>query len=88
MRAADMLDYWTSFARNAAPVAAGGPAWKPFAADRAYMQFADAPYLSHNLMPGMFELHEQAMCRRRASGTQSWNWRTGATAPVLPEGAC
>jgi len=86
--AAAMLDYWTSFARDAAPVAAGGPAWRPFADDRAYLQLADMPYLSHHLMPGMFELHEQAMCRRRASGTQSWNWRTGATAPVLPEGGC
>jgi para-nitrobenzyl esterase len=86
--AAAMLDYWTSFARNAAPVAAGGPAWKPFATGRAYMQFADMPYLSHDLMPGMFEAHEQAMCRRRASGAQSWNWRTGSTAPVLPEGGC
>jgi para-nitrobenzyl esterase len=84
--AAAMLDYWTSFARSAAPVAAGAPAWRSFGDGGAYMQFADMPYLSRDLMPGMFDLHEQAMCRRRTSGTQSWNWRTGSTAPVLPDG--
>jgi para-nitrobenzyl esterase len=84
--AAAMLDYWTSFARNGAPVAVHGPVWKPFAGDDAYMHFADAPELSRGFMPGMFALHEQAMCRRRASGTQSWNWRTGSTAPILPDG--
>ena len=84
--AAAMLDYWTSFARGAAPVAAGAPAWRSFGDGGAYMQFADRPYLSRDLMPGMFELHEQAMCRRRASGAQSWNWRAGSTAPVLPAG--
>ena len=34
-------------------------------------------------MPGMYELHEQIMCRRREAGTQSWNWRTGSIAPVI-----
>jgi para-nitrobenzyl esterase len=32
----------------------------------------------------MYALHERVMCRRRAEGSQSWNWRTGSTAPVLP----
>lgn len=86
--AAAMLDYWTSFARDAAPVAAGAPAWRPVGDGGAYMQFADMPYLSHDLMPGMFDLHEQAMCRRRAGGAQSWNWRAGSTAPVLSDGGC
>ena len=83
---AAMLDYWTSFARNAVPAAAGGPAWRPFASGGAYMQFADKAYLSRALMPGMFDLHEQVMNRRRGSGTQSWNWRTGSIAPPLPAG--
>ncbi|MET0308709.1 MAG: carboxylesterase family protein [Sphingomonas sp.] len=83
--AAAMLDYWTSFARNAAPAATGAPAWKPFSAGGAYMAFADMPNLARSFMPGMFELHEEAMCRRRASGTQSWNWRIGSIAPELPQ---
>jgi para-nitrobenzyl esterase len=79
-----MLDYWTSFARNGTPSSTGGPAWLSFNAAGAFMQFGESPSASAGLMPGMYELHEQVMCRRRAQGSQSWNWRTGATAPVLP----
>jgi para-nitrobenzyl esterase len=73
-----MLDYWTSFARS-------GSAWEPFAPSRAYMEFGDAPKVSKPFMPGMFELHEQVMCRRRQDGSQSWNARAGSIAPVLPK---
>lgn len=81
---AAMLDYWTSFARNGKPVAAGSAVWGPLAAGGAYMHFADTPRAETGLMPGMYALHERVMCRRRAEGSQSWNWRTGSTAPVLP----
>lgn len=79
-----MLDYWTSFARNGTPSSTGGPAWLPFNAAGAFMHFGESPSASTGLMPGMYELHERVMCRRRAQGSQSWNWRTGGTAPVLP----
>ncbi|HEY0940841.1 MAG TPA: carboxylesterase family protein [Steroidobacter sp.] len=79
-----MLDYWTSFARDGRPSAAQGRAWESFQPNRAYMIFGDTPRLSKAFMPGMYELHEQIMCRRRASGTQSWNWRAGSLAPPLP----
>ncbi|MBV9748442.1 MAG: carboxylesterase family protein [Acetobacteraceae bacterium] len=79
-----MLDYWTSFARTGTPVSAGGPAWRPFAAGDAVMEFGAAPRLLTSFMPDMFPLHEEVMCRRRSAGTQSWNWRAGSTAPVLP----
>ena len=79
-----MLDYWTSFARSGRPSATNGPAWESFAPNSAYMNFADAPQVSRQFMPGMFELHEQVMCRRRQDGTQSWNARAGSIAPVLP----
>jgi para-nitrobenzyl esterase len=80
-----MLDYWTSFARSGRPSTTNGPAWEPFASSGAYMNFGDAPRLSRQFMPGMFELHEQVMCRRRQDGTQSWNSRAGSIAPVLPK---
>ncbi|WGM37283.1 carboxylesterase family protein [Caulobacter sp. NIBR1757] len=78
-----MLDYWTSFARNGRPVAENGPDWEAFGTNRAYVTFGKAPVLSRQFMPGMYELHEQVMCRRRQGG-QSWNWRSGSLAPVLP----
>jgi len=79
-----MLDYWTSFARSGRPTAANGPSWEPFAPSRSYITFGDTPQLSKRFMPRMYELHEQIMCRRRHAGTQSWNWRTGSIAPVIP----
>lgn len=78
-----MLDYWTSFARSGRPSVMNGPAWELFAPSRAYMTFGNVPRLSSRFMPGMYELHEQIMCRRRQAGTQSWNWRTGSIAPVI-----
>ena len=47
------------------------------------MLFGDAPSVRLGLMPGMFELHEQAMCRRRATGVLAWNWNTGLASPPL-----
>jgi para-nitrobenzyl esterase len=38
-------------------------------------------------MPGMYELNEQVVCRRRASGTQAWNWNVGIVSPTLPPAA-
>lgn len=78
-----MLDYWTSFARGDRPSATNGPAWESFAPSSSYMSFGDAPKLATQFMPGMYELHEQIMCRRRAAGMQSWNWRTGSVAPII-----
>ena len=54
---------------------------------RAYMHFADAPRPSNNLFPGMYALHEAAVCRRRASGDQPWNWNVGIISPPLPSQA-
>ncbi|WP_262690066.1 carboxylesterase/lipase family protein [Kordiimonas aestuarii] len=79
-----MLDYWTSFARDGQPTAANGPDWNAFALEQAYMNFADVPVAGRQFSPGMYELHEEIMCRRRATGAQSWNWRTGFIAPPLP----
>jgi para-nitrobenzyl esterase len=79
-----MLDYWTSFARNGRPTAANGPAWDAFAPNEAYMSFAETPRMATHLLPGVYALQEEIMCRRRASGAQPWDWRAGSLAPVLP----
>lgn len=79
-----MLDYWTSFARDGRPSAQHAPAWEVFAPRRAYMHLGASPRASTQLLPGVFELHEQVACRRRQDGRQSWNWRSGSTAPIVP----
>ena len=79
-----MMGYWASFARDGVPSAEGVAAWPAFGTDKAYMAFEKTPVPGEDLMPGMFELHEETMCRRRAEGTQAWNWNTGIASPVLP----
>jgi para-nitrobenzyl esterase len=79
-----MLDYWTSFARNGTPVAAKAPEWHPYAHGGSFMWFRDVPTLSAGLMPGMFSLNEEVICRKRATGTVEWNWNVGLASPVLP----
>jgi para-nitrobenzyl esterase len=81
---AAMAAYWVSFARDGVPAAASQPKWQPYATDRAYMAFADAPRPGTHLLPGMFELNEQVVCRRRAKGGIPWNWNIGTVAPPLP----
>ena len=79
-----MVAYWTSFAKTGRPSAAGAAAWKPYAPQGPYMAFRDKPEAASNLMPGMFVLHEQAVCRRKAAGDLPWNWNVGLVSPVLP----
>jgi len=81
---AAMTQYWASFARDGVPKAAGEPAWKPYGKDRAYMAFAETPQPGVHLRPGMYELNETVMCRRRAQGDTPWNWNVGILAPPLP----
>jgi para-nitrobenzyl esterase len=50
------------------------------------MDFTDAPHLADHLHPGMYALHEQAVCRRHASGDQPWNWNVGVVSPPLSSG--
>lgn len=76
--------YWTSFIRTGSPAAAGQPAWPPFAPGKAFMQLADVPRPGVNPLPGMYALHEEVMCRRRAEGQTPWNWNVGIIAPPLP----
>ena len=82
-----MGDYWAAFARNGAPRSEGQPEWRPYGADRAYMAFVDAPRPGAHLLPGMYELQEAVVCRRRAQGDTSWNWNVGLVSPPLPAAA-
>ena len=79
-----MTGYWASFVRNGSPTAAGQPKWPPFASGKAFMHFADTPQPGANPLPGMYELHEEVVCRRRAQGNTPWNWNFGIVSPPLP----
>jgi len=77
-----MLDYWTSFARTGHPTAQNAPDWPAYGSAGAYMLFTDTPHPSDNLMPGMYALHETAVCRRKADD-KAWNWNVGIVSPPL-----
>jgi para-nitrobenzyl esterase len=79
-----MIGYWTSFARTGRPQAAKEPDWPAFGSTGAYMDFTDAPHPSDHLLPGMYTLQEEVVCRRRADGNLSWNWNVGIISPSLP----
>lgn len=82
-----MVGYWTSFVRDGRPRAADAPAWAAYGETGAYIAFRAAPEPGTGLFPGMFDLHEQTMCRRRAAGTIGWNWNTGLASPPMPPAA-
>ncbi|MBS0385526.1 MAG: carboxylesterase family protein [Proteobacteria bacterium] len=79
-----ILDYWSSFARTGAPSSARAAHWRPYSEARAFMHFTDdGPQSAEHVFSGMYELHEQAVCRRRAAGDQPWNWNVGIISPPL-----
>ncbi len=79
-----MIDYWANFAHTGDPRAPNQPDWPAYGSARAYMHFADKPQPATRLSPGMYELNEEVVCRRRAKGGQPWNWNVGIVAPALP----
>ena len=80
-------DYWTSFARTGRPQAKNAADWPAYAPGANYMHFAATPTPARDLMPGMYDLNETVMCRRRANGTLSWGWLVGLWAPKTPDAA-
>jgi para-nitrobenzyl esterase len=82
-----MLDYWTSFARTGQPRAAKAPDWPAYGTSRDYMWFSESPQPANHLLPGMFELHDEAVRRRRTSGVLPWNRNVGVISPPLPRAA-
>lgn len=81
-----MVGYWTSFASTGTPQAVGAPQWAPYGNAAAYMAFEAAPAPSTGLFPGMYDLHQRAVCRRQ-SGNLAWNWNVGMASPKLPDAA-
>lgn len=79
-----MVGYWSSFVKDGIPKANGHAAWRPYAERQAYMYFADVPRAARDLLPGTYELHEEVVCRRFATGTMPWNWNVGIISPPLP----
>jgi para-nitrobenzyl esterase len=79
-----MMGYWTSFARDGVPTAAGQPQWPAYGAERNYMAFEEVPQPKTHVLPGMYELNEQVVCRRRAAGGIPWHWNVGLASPPLP----
>ncbi|MFA4892534.1 carboxylesterase/lipase family protein [Brevundimonas sp.] len=82
-----MMAYWASFARDGVPSAPGQPDWPAYDRDRAYMAFEEAPVVRERIMPGMFELREAEVCRRRVTGGTPWTWAVGVVAAPLPAAA-
>jgi len=79
-----MISYWTSFARTGQPKATNQPDWPAFGTTGSYMDFKEVPQPGDHLLPGMYELNEQVMCRRRADGGFGWSWNVGLWSPKLP----
>ncbi|MGC1870239.1 MAG: carboxylesterase family protein [Acidobacteriaceae bacterium] len=79
-----MIGYWTSFVKSGRPIAENEPAWPAFGSKHAYMDFTSAPHPSADLMPGMYRLNEQVVCRRRVAGDIAWNWNVGIVSPKNP----
>jgi para-nitrobenzyl esterase len=82
-----VIDYWTSFAKTGVPTASDAPDWPAYENGRAYMHFVKTPEPETGLYPGMYELLENMMCRRRAAGNLVWNWNVGFAVPPLPDKA-
>jgi para-nitrobenzyl esterase len=80
-------DYWASFARTGRPQARNAPDWPAYTPDARYMHFAATPTPARDLMPGMFDLNETVMCRRRSAGAVPWGWNVGLWAPAKPADA-
>jgi para-nitrobenzyl esterase len=79
-----VMGYWTSFARSGRPDVANAPAWPSYGVEAVYMAFQDVARTSTHPLRGMYDLVEQVVCRRRASGDQAWTWNFGIAAPKLP----
>lgn len=77
-----MVDYWTSFARDGQPRAEAAADWPAYGTAGGYVAFRETPVAGIDLAPGMYALHERAVCRRKAANL-AWNWNVGLMSPPL-----
>ncbi|WNO52682.1 carboxylesterase/lipase family protein [Stakelama saccharophila] len=82
-----MIDYWISFARTARPARRGLPVWKSYSRGQSYMRFSGVPDPGRDPLPGMFEMQEELVKRRRHSG-QQWFVNVGISAPPMTGPSC
>ncbi|WP_308909101.1 carboxylesterase/lipase family protein [Pseudokordiimonas caeni] len=81
---AAMMDYWVSFAKTGVPSSPDHDTWLPYGEAEAFMRFDGVPVAGHNPVPGMFEMQEELVSRRRAAG-QQWFINVGVVAGKVPE---
>ena len=89
-----MSDYTVAFAKHGKPDAEGRPVWPAYQLNaRHYMAFRNGTAIpGTNLLPGMFELHDEIVARRRSKGEVAW-WLQdiGLNTPIIkdqPLSAC
>ena len=68
--ARQMIGYWAAFAAHGTPSADGAPAWPAYGEAENFMRFGARPAAERDMLPGMFELQEEIMQRRRSAGEQ------------------
>lgn len=79
-----MLDYWVGFAKTGVPASDNNhPEWRPYRNRQSYMHFSDSPVPRLDPVPGMFEMQETLVERRRRAG-QQWFVNVGIAAPLIP----
>ena len=74
-----MMDYWVSFAATGTPRSDRGPAWPRYGDGEAYMRFDHGAHPGIDPLPGMFELHEKIVQRRKSADRQ-WFLSAGVDA--------
>ncbi len=79
-----MIDYWTNFARTGSPGTADGVEWPRYGAAARYLAFGAQPIAGVDPTHGAYALHEEAVCRRRSAGNQSWIINVGVGSSPLP----
>ena len=72
---ADVIsDYFVAFAKHGKPDPEGRPVWPAYQLNaRHYMAFRNGMAIAGtNLLPGVFELHDKIVARRRSRGEVAW----------------
>lgn len=77
-----MMDYWISFAATGTPRSDHGPVWPGYGDGEAYMRFDHGAHPDTDPLPGMFELHEKIVQRRKRADRQ---WFLSAGVGVSPK---